>query len=221
VLSLVGDTLTVVQREMSTGTRIDRNTRTRVDLNSAALDNAVVLAIDRELARIEPGTAPVLLAARKPELFAIQSRALDEGGGLQKVVDALRDVVAPAKATHLVLATKHRADARLKLEDGYIGTGQIEGLGFYVDPTMAITRRETGQRSEGFIAPYAYFKISLVELPAGRILAQSVVMETDSAASQASISPWQTLSAEEKVRMLDALIRTGTARAVPQVIKQG
>ena len=56
VLSLVGDQLTVVQREMSTGTRIDRNTRTPVPMNSAALDNAMVLAVEREIQRTEPKT---------------------------------------------------------------------------------------------------------------------------------------------------------------------
>ena len=220
VLSLVGDALLVVQREMTTGTRVDRNTHTRVEMQGPALDNIVVGAVDREIVRAEPRTTPVLLAARRAEFFAIQSRALDEGTGIQKVVEALRDVVAPTKATHLVLVTKHRAQAKLALVDGKVGSGLLEGLGFYIDPGMIVTNRETGIRTEGFIAPYAYFVVSLVELPSGRVLGRSVVTETASASAvnQSSFTPWATLTADQKVGMLDGLIKAGVQRAVPEVL---
>jgi hypothetical protein len=220
VLSLVGDALLVVQREMTTGTRVDRNTHTRVDMPNPALDNIIVGTVDRELVRAVPGTTPVLLAARRAEFFAIQSRALDEGTGIQNVVEALRDVVAPTKATHLVLVTKHRAQAKIALVDGKVGSGLLEGLGFYIDPGMIVTNRETGIRTEGFIAPYAYLVVSLVELPSGRVLARSVVTETASASAvaQASFTPWVTLTADQKVGMLDGLIKAGVQRAVPEVL---
>lgn len=219
ILSLVGDALLIVQREMSTGSRLDRNTRTRVALTTPAIDNAMVLAVDREVTRVAPGAKTVLLAARSPELFAVQSRALDAGDGVERILDALRPVVAKADATHLLLVTKHRSDARLRVHDGAIGAGQIEGVGFYIDPTMPLENREKRERSEGFIAPFAYYMVSLVDLKSGRIVAERRATESQAIGSQASITPWQSMSADEKVRMLTGLMQSGVQRVVPEILK--
>jgi hypothetical protein len=218
VLSLVGDTLLVVQREMSTGTRIDRNTRTPVPLNSAALDNAMVLAVEREILRAEPKAEVVLLAARRPELYALQSRSLEDQSAFRGLVDAVRGVAARAEATHLVLVSKHRSRARLEVSDGALGDGQLEGLGFYVDPTRPMDHMTGGQRSEGFIASYAWFQVTLVDLGTGAVLGQRTATESRSAASQKVLTPWQALSAEQKAAMLEQLIVAGAARAVPELL---
>ena len=219
VLSLVGDQLVVVQREMSTGTRIDRNTRTLVPLNSAALDNAMVLAVEREIQRAEPRAQTVLLAARRADLYALQSRGMEEQAAFRSLIDAVREVAARANATHLLLVTKHRAPARLEVSDGSLGDGLLEGLGFYVDPTRTMEHLTSGERSEGFIAPYAYFLLTLVDLRTGVVTSQRPAMESRSAASQKVLTPWQALSAEQKAAMLENLIRLGARRTVPEVIK--
>ena len=220
ILSLVGDQLVVVQREMSTGTRIDRNTRTPVALNSAALDNAMVLAVEREVQRADPKAQTVLLAARRPELFALQSRGMEEQGAFKSLVQAVREVASKADATHLVLVTKHRAPARLEVADGALGDGLLEGLGFYVDPTRIMDRHLSGgERSEGFIAPYAYFLVTLVDLRTGAIVAQRPAMESTSATRQNVLTPWQALTPEQKAGMLEKLIAAGAERAVPEVIR--
>ena len=219
VLSLVGDQLVVVQRELTTGTRIDRNTRTLVPLGSSALDNAMVLAVEREIQRVDPSAQTVLLAARRPELYAIQSRGLEEQAAFKSLVEAVREVAARANATHLVLVTKHRSRARLEVSDGALGDGLLEGLGFYVDPTRKMDHLTGGERSEGFIAPYAYFLVTLVDLKTGAVLSQRPAMESASAASQKVLTPWQALSADQKAEMLEKLIRLGVNRTVPEVVR--
>ena len=220
VLSLVGDQIVVVQRELTTGTRIDRNTRTLVPLNSAALDNAMVLAVEREVQRAEPSAQVVLLAARRPELYALQSRGLESQAAFKSLVDAVREVASKANATHLVLVTKHRASARLEVTDGSLGDGLLEGLGFYVDPTRIMDRHlSDGQRSEGFIAPYAYFLVTMVDLRSGAVLSQRPAMESTSATSQNVLTPWQALTADQKAAMLEKLITSGASRTVAEVVK--
>lgn len=221
VLSLLGDSLTVVQREMSTGTRIDRNTRTPVPMNSPALDNAMVLAVEKELLRMEPAAQVVLMAARRPELYALQSRSLEDSAAMKNLVAAVRDVAAKADATHLILVSKHRARARLEVPDGALGDGQLEGLGFYVDPTRSMDTLTAGERTEGFIASYAYFVVTLVDLKTGAILAQRNATESQSAANQRVLTPWQALTPEQKASMLEQLIVVGAGRAVPKVLKGG
>lgn len=218
ILSLVGDQLTIVQRESTTGTRIDRNTRTPVPLGTDALDNKMVLAVDREIRRLAPKSPTVLLAARRADLFELQARTLDEQSGVQKLLHALRDVVARSNATHLVLLTKHRSRARLEVPDGALGDGQLEGLGFYVDPNRPMDTIMAGKRAEGFIGPYAYFMATLVELRTGKILAQAPAFESTTAASEKVLTPWQSLTPEQKADMLEKLIARGAARAVPKLM---
>jgi hypothetical protein len=219
VLSLVGDALMVIEREMTTGSRVDRNVRTRLAVDTPALDNAIVRALDREIERMIPGANPVLLAARRAEFFEIQSRALDEGAGIQKVIEALKPVVAPTNATHLILATKHRALARLRIASGNVGDGLLEGLGFYLDHHMKLVNRETGATGDGFIAPYAYFIVSLVDLRTGEVVKRSTVTESHAQGNTAAQTTWGTLTPEDKQRMLEGLIRRGVQGAVPELLR--
>ena len=219
ILSLVGDSLVVVQREMTTGSRIDKNTRTPVPMGTPALDNAMVLAVEREILRADSGAKTVLLAARRPELYALQARSLDDSGAMKGLVAAVRDVAARADATHLVLVSKHRARARLEVSDGALGDGQLEGLGFYVDPTRPMDHLTAGERSEGFISSYAYFLVTLIDLRTGAVVSQRTATESQSAASQKVLTPWQALSPEQKAAMLEQLIVAGAARTVPEVLK--
>lgn len=50
---------------------------------------------------------------------------------------------------------KHRHRAMLRLRDGHVGTGFLQGLGFYVDHGEATRGGATLNDSErGFISPY-------------------------------------------------------------------
>jgi hypothetical protein len=219
VLSLVGDQLLVVKRELSVGSRLDKNTRVLVPLPSAVIDQAVVLAVDEALRRADPSARPVLLAARSPALFAAANRALDDGG-TTRVFEAVRPVVAGAQATHLILVSKHRHQAMLKLRDGHVGSGWLEGLGFYIDPGETMRGTNTNEGERGFIAPFAYFSVALIDLARGRILAEEYVFA--SRANQTDETnignAWTALSEEEKDRQLTALIREEAARVVPKLV---
>lgn len=219
VLSLLGDQLLIVQREPSVGSRLDKNTRRTVPLPTAAIDRAVVLAVDEALRGLDPSARPVLLAARDPALFAAVSRSLDEGG-TARVFEAVRPVLANARATHLILVTKHRHQAMLKLRDGHVGSGWLEGIGFYLDPGENMRGANTNEGERGFIATFTYFKVAVIDLARGRILAEDYVV-----ASQATQTndtnighAWSALTEEEKDRQLTAMVRAETARIVPKVV---
>lgn len=217
VISLVGDSLLVVRREMATGSRIDRNPRTVIATRSPALDHTLILAVEDALRRRDPEARPILLATRDPELFTLQSRAVD-GEGLPALLPALRASVANSGATHLIVAIKHRDEARLRVVNGTVGAGRIEGLGFYVDPDARMIETATGEGSQGYIAPFAYFSMALVDLESGAVLSEHFVRESTTVVKQQVANAWDALTAEEKVRILQALIRREVARAVPALL---
>lgn len=222
ILSLVGDELVVVQREMSTGSRIDKNIQVRVPLGSASLDRAMLLAVDEAVRRADPSAKPILLASRDPKFYAAAARSVD-GGGTAAVFEAVRPIVANAKATHLILVTKHRHRAMLRLRDGHVGSGFLEGLGFYIDhgePGRAGATLNDSER--GFISPYTYFKVAVIDLATGNIAAEQYVVGSNAhtVVSGSIGNAWEALSAQEKDAQITRLIREEAARIVPQVLAQ-
>src|ERR1700682_5699761 len=114
VLSLVGDQLLIVKRENSTGSRLDQNVRLAVPVPDGSLDRAVLLAMDEAIRKADPSAKPVLLSTRDPALYSVAQNSLDSGG-TARVFEAVRPVVVGARATHLILVTKHRHQAMLRL----------------------------------------------------------------------------------------------------------
>lgn len=218
IMSLVGDQLLIVHQDLSTGSRLDKNSRKYADLNNPVLDNAMVVAIDDAMRARDKSVKTVLLAARDPALFALQARGLDEGP-LALLLPVVRPLAQKAGATHLVLASKYRDDSRIRMADGTVGAGRIEGLGFYLNDNMRVQNRNTGAQTTGYIAPFGYFSLALVDLATGDVVSQQLVREAHAMASQKATVPWNVLTGEQKARMLEQLIRRETSRAIPELLK--
>ena len=222
VLSLVGDKLLIVQRELSTGSRLDRNDRTLVELPDNSIDRAVTLAVDDALRRANPGSQPILLHSRRADLYEASYQSMDRRDGVARVYAAVKPIVEKTGATHLVLITKHRHRAMLRLRDGHVGTGYLEGVGFYVDHGSMARGVDTNEAEAGFIAPFTYMMISLVDLKSGQVVSQQHVIGSNAAAPrpwERNVgNAWHRLNDEEKVARLTEVIRDEAARAVPVVV---
>jgi hypothetical protein len=220
VASIVGDRLMVVVAEKSVGSNIDRNRREFYPLNSPALDNGLILAIQDALQDSDPTAKPILLGVSAKALGETQARALDEGNDSKPLIDAIAPAARKAGATHLILALKHRDDARLRTANGMVGLGKLEGLGFYVDAVMQMVNEQNGERSIGFVAPFAYIRFLLVDLGTGATLREKVVRESHAVANQKATVPWEALPADQKVKLLQQLIRAAVADAVPELLEK-
>jgi hypothetical protein len=222
VLSLVGDKLLIVQREMATGSRLDRNTREFVPLPDNSIDQAVVLAVDDALRRAIPGAKPVLLASRRASIYEAVDRAADKDDGAATVFQAVRPVLADTGATHLVLITKHRHRALLRVRDGNVGSGYLEGVGFYIDHGSLARTMDPNEAEKGFIAPFTYLKVSLIDVASGRVVSEERIVGSTSASTGGRNigNAWNALSDKDKVERLKQVIREETSRVVPIVVAQ-
>jgi hypothetical protein len=222
VISLIGDRLTVVTHVMTTGSRIDKNRRESFDLPDATLDNAALGAVADAIEAADPRARVLLLGTRDPAIFAAQSRMLEKDNDSRELLARITGVTASQQATHLVLVSKLRGDAMLRLADGgLVGSGKLEGVGFYVDREMPITSVDMGLgRTAGFLAPFAYFRVTLVDLASGSVLREESVLASTTRASDQAAQPWDAMSAEEKVRALQSLIRGELHRVVPRLLSQ-
>jgi hypothetical protein len=223
VLSLLSDQITVVVRaDTTTGSTLDRNRRQELPVPGHSLDKRMVLAMDDALRATGIASPPVLLFTMDPAIFERQAQLLDSGQGAASLLEAVRPVLKGADARYLVIATKYRHEATLRLANGSLGVGTLSGLGFYVDTQMeSYERGDAGRTGTGFVAAYAYFVLSLVDLQAGRVVREVPVMGSLFALGFRSETgnPWDAMTAQEKVAALDRLLRTEARRAMPELLK--
>ena len=217
VLSLAADKLLIAQYNLTTGSRLDRNSRQFVPLSDDSLDRAILGSVDQAVRRVEPGAKPELLATDDPTL-----RSLADAGMESSKVDALiplvRAQVPEGSATHLILVTKHRAEGRTRFASTTSGTGFFEGLGFYIDRVKRVRNTTTGAVTTGYIAPFAYLRFTLVDLATGSVVKTREETLSTVTASQAADTPWEALTGAQKVGFLQALAREAAGQAIPELL---
>jgi hypothetical protein len=221
VLSLIGDGMLISQWVPSTGARLDHNVKEFIPIVEGVFDKAALLAANEALVRLDPAAKPVLLFARERSLYEAQNRMLDKDGNSVQLLDHLRGMLAGTGATHLILLTKYRHQARLKMHDTTVGSGMLEGVGFYIDSSMAVKSADTGESGTGIVAPFAYFRIELIDLARGVVVKEERVVESTavSTANSSAQHAWNALSGAQKVRVLQDFIRKETARVIPALVE--
>lgn len=221
VLSLIGDTINLVWWQPPTGSHIDHNERQSVPTPDGSLDNVALLAVDDTLRSANPSVKATLLASRNAKLFALQSQMLDRGADAGELLAAVQGLLQQSQATRLILVLKNRSDAHLPLRFDYAGSGKLTGLGFYVDRHMMLRDSESGVLDRGFIAPYAYVELALIDVQTMTTIRRSVAHEATTVATASSpnaVNPWGALTNTQKSRELERLLKAAIARAVPELL---
>jgi hypothetical protein len=221
VLSLIGDKMTLVVHVATTGSNFDKNRRDEIPLHEDTFDNAAVLAAGEAIKKISPQSATALFSSSDAELYQLQDKLFEPQDQSKALLNSLKELLQAKHATHLILITKYRADAHLRLRDGFIGSGKLSGIGFYIDETKRMMRSDTGEQSNGFLAPFAYVKLSLVDTETMSVISETTMMESttlSTARSREAAKPWEVLTAEQKVQALQQIIRQAVAGAMPNVL---
>jgi hypothetical protein len=220
VLSLVGDTLTVVNHRPEVGSQIDRNQHESVQLVDAGFDKFAIATVAEIVNRADSQSAMEVLALT----FAGGQDPLNWFDGKKFEPPAeLRSGLSGTGATHLLLITQLRATSNLKTAHASVGSGYLQGLGFYIDREKKLRRADTGERGVGFLAPYAYFKVFMIDLATGQIEGEQSVTasSTFSAARNADgVDPWDAIDPVQKVSAIRRLIRSGLIRVVPELLRR-
>jgi hypothetical protein len=219
VVSLIGESLTITTFQPTTGSRLDTNIKETFVMPDSQIDRAALLAADGAIKKVEPAATVVLLELATLREMAEQRRLLDGDRFVapQDLGAALKDTAA----THLFLITKHRAEAALKAERTKLGSGPLQGLGFYVDNQKRMRRSDTGESGQGFLAPYAYFKVSLIDLASSKLIKQHVVTATTTLSAARNVDggdAWGVLTTAQKITMLVNFIKREMPAAAEKVM---
>ena len=218
-ISLVGDKLDIVTYQPKVGTRLDNNSHTPLTLSEDELDAAALRAIGHSLHDAAPGAPVALLAASTPDSFADQDHIFNSNHvTLPAEIDA---AVHREGVTMLVLVTKHRGEAHLKQRNSFVGSGMLDGLGYYLDTNKRTRNYDTNVRSTGYLAPYVYADVSLIDVTTSTIVRQATIMSgyvIGTSNNGQAVHPWDALSNEEKVEQLKSLLTKELQETVPALI---
>jgi hypothetical protein len=220
-LSLIGDALTIVTYVPKVGSSVDTNRRATLPLSDPTFDKDAIGAVANAVSAAVPDASVSLLLATSPSHYERQADLVRSDTA--RIAPDLVDAVRATAATHLVLVSKHRAEARLKLDGGTVGSGSLEGLGFYVDRTYETQRADHGESDIGFLAPYAYLNVSIVEAATLRLITGLPVKASTVLSPvrnmETVLNPWEALSSAEKVQMLRDMVRHEVSTAVTKAIQ--
>jgi hypothetical protein len=215
ILSLIGDRLLVAGPKAIAG---QAPNPTFIELDDPALDAAVLRTVKSAVAGIEPGAQTSLLLARSPALFTAQREVLARSGEPRELVEILKARLGKVPGTHLILVSKLRHEPRMRFADNYFeGSGRLEGAGFYIDRAKRIYRTTDGQVAYGYLGLFAYLRVTLVDLATWSVVRSEEVLASTTH-RELDKDPWDSLSAEEKVRILRGLIEAEVATAVNRVL---
>jgi hypothetical protein len=220
VISLIGDKIYVVGHRATVGSSIDRNRQGAIAVQGRALDDTAVLAASDAISRFDPRASIVTLASNDPTLYELQDELFDpQQRSRALLASAIRDPIQGQHATHLVLIRKHRADAALRMQVQFVGSGKIEGVGFYVDPTLPTRNLETNEIGAGFLATFAYIKVTLVDASTMAIIREQTIEESATMLTGKSLNPLDALTPAQKTAALRSMIIKATAGGMKAVLE--
>jgi hypothetical protein len=207
-VSLVSDELTYVAApEGVTGTLHARGSSQAQPLKGAPFDRTVLEVLAGSVPKVQPTAKLSFLAMTAPEAFDRQEDWFD--GDKVALPAALREAVGREGADQLLLITKIRGEAAIGDGTTKFGAGKLTGLGFYIDRFTPMVDPVVGD-VHGYIAPYAYVKLSVIDLATSRVTSHCVIQ---------AASPYTSLKPQE---MMDALQKTlvdGMTDAVQRTLK--
>lgn len=215
-LSLLGDRMNLVYARMETGTRNNPNYVQALPMKDDVLDRLVLRAVVKSSI---PGKPEVLaLGLRDPRFYRAQEKLLASEG--KPLLDGLLKAVEGQNVTHILLVARARSEAMFRVREGHIGTGTVEGLGFYVDRATTLQREETGERDRGYIAPFAHYRLLLFDIARAVVVAEARVAASRMylVAGSGESDPWDVVSAQQKVDDLEQLLNQHTGDALKRLV---
>jgi hypothetical protein len=213
VISLIGDRMQLAFARGVDGQPVDRIERRYIPLDDSSIDRAALLAANEQVKKLRPGADPVLLQAFERSYF-------DVSAGTGAIVEWIRELVKNqkgAKVTHAIILTKLQYEGVPAVQKAFVGGGTLEGVGFFVGREAAPPGMNPELPGPGFLAPFAYFRVSLVDLATGQVVREEKGLASTmlSATATDTGNPWDTLSGQQKLEKLMELVRTELAIAMP------
>ncbi|MDP2368250.1 hypothetical protein [Rhodoferax sp.] len=214
----------IVVKEGAIGSNLDRNRHEEpIEIKDDMFDGVAVSVAAQAIAKLVPGAQMTALNTRSPALFQDQQVLFQIKGDEVSLPDAIRSALAAEKATHLVLLTKQPGRTKVQFLARGADTGRLQGLGFYVDGSTRLREIDSGKEGQGFIAPYFYARVALIDVARSQVIKTHLITATSIMSTvneeAGTRNPWTALTLEKKINAVRQLIESEMTRAVPLLFK--
>lgn len=219
VISLVADELRVIGQEPTTGSVLSRNGVATTPLPFDVLELSALKAATAAVLKADSRAKVAPVKMTEPLFYEMQADFID--GKLAKLPEAMLKPLRSAPVTHLLLLTRFRDDARLTTANGTLGTGKLEGVGYYVDLETRMRRVDSNAISVGYIAPYVYIRASVIDLKSlavERTKTSTWGLALAAAGSTAGSDVWAMMDDAAKINRLRDALETQITQLVPVVM---
>ena len=220
VISLIADVVRVVGQEPTAGSRISRGSPETTAVSFDTLELVSLRAATRAALQADAKATYAPLKITDADLYGQQNNFLSDSAASlpSQLLSTLRD----ANMTHLLLITRHRGDFSANTGRVALGSGKVEGVGFYLNRDTRVNRVGDGQERAGFLAPFIYARVTLIDLSTMAATQTQFVNASEIIAASAtgdSADPWMTLSDAEKVKRLQDIVDRSIGNAVTRLLK--
>ncbi len=221
LISLIGDSLTLETYRGRTGTTMQGNVRSFHPMPAPTFDVQALTQTQRLVEKMYPSAELVMLAVPKAGSDSDPVRLLDGG---KPVADNPVWKAMQGRFSHAIVIGKARILTSVRFYDTRADAGALSGLGFFLDYDLSTGKVGEAAVSQGYIAPYANLRLSLVDVGSLTLISERLVNEAvpqSAVVNKEGFDPWGALSAEQKVDYISELIRRGLDKAVPALFTPG
>ncbi|MES2299281.1 MAG: hypothetical protein V4582_19730 [Pseudomonadota bacterium] len=222
VLSLVGDAIHLYTVRPEVGTHVPGESRHVLPIKDTVFDTAALAALEASIKQVQPNAKTVLLMSQDTGLYEAQNAMFEAPAAHQADRDYLIGLLKERAVSHLLLVTKQRDNAHFKLTNGVAGTGQLEGLGFYIDDTTEFRNTRSRTATRGMVGPFAYIRIRLLDAATlanlGEVKAAKSEIITNASIKMNAMDLWASLDSAEKVARIKALLDAAVREAAAPLL---
>jgi hypothetical protein len=215
--------LIAVQAAASTGSVANHNRIELLGPPGAAFDGALMDAMEAMLTKIRPGSDGHIVRARVSEgtLF-LERTPEDDTESIRALKSALASQLADAPSALALIVAPFRAAPHMAIDTGTRGEGKVTGLGFYIDRMTPLRTADSAASDTGFLGIFANIRVLLVDLGTSRIFRDdtATVGTTFARARSPDGNPWNAISSEQKISVLQRMVLVEINRLIPLFFDQ-
>lgn len=218
-MSLIADGLRNVGHEATTGSLLANNPRAMSPLAFDVLELPALRAVLGAVMAADAKAKVMPLKITDTAVYEQQNAYI--AGDRAKLPGEILEPLRQSGVTHLVLVTRHRAEARMDSGVLTLGSGTVEGVGFYLDREYRLRQLERSEVTTGYVAPFVYLKASLIDLKTLRVVNTQISTygRVFTASGKAvGADPWMILSDAQKIQILREMIQQQVTSAVTKLL---
>ena len=140
-------------------------------------------------------------------------------GESKPLLDSVRKALEAQNVTHLLVVARSRGEAAFPVEQGHIGIGSVEGLGYYIDKVTQIKNTDVGMSDRGYLAPFTYYRLMLFEFARAAVVGEERVAASmlHPIAGSGETDPWELVSSQQKFDDIDVLLKKHMGAALARL----